>query len=196
MTLSEANRGQIKVLQELLSLCDSRKLKLWLLGGWGVDALLGSISREHHDIDLIAELRSRHALRDAIRSIAESIPEDSRVKLRFTRSGIRVDIRFYYALPDGTLVSDLDPEDPCVYPWPPGSFPDDPNGRILDVPCRAMTWEAQYVAKQGYSHFDKGSRLRDKDEADLITIREHLPGDAAKELMRYFPGIPKGKREG
>ncbi len=109
----------------------------------------------------------------------------------FFRKGVRADIIYFYVLPDRTLVSDLDSGDACVYAWPPGSFPEEPGGQLFDVPCRAITWEAQYVAKEGYSHFKKGSELREKDTKDLAIIRDHLPKTAEEELTRYFPGIPR-----
>ena len=31
-------------------------LRVWLDGGWGVDALLGEITRPHDDVDLVVEL--------------------------------------------------------------------------------------------------------------------------------------------
>jgi lincosamide nucleotidyltransferase A/C/D/E len=40
-------------------LCQSLKevnVKFWLVGGWGVDALVGHQTREHHDLDLLVEI--------------------------------------------------------------------------------------------------------------------------------------------
>lgn len=35
-----------------------RGVRLWLMGGWGVDALLGRQTREHHDVDVLVEAES------------------------------------------------------------------------------------------------------------------------------------------
>ncbi len=182
---------QEAVIREVLQAFGSRGIKIWLLGGWGIDALLGCVSRAHKDIDLIARLQDREAIRKAVSSLADSVVEDSDVKLLFFLNELRTDIIFFYALPDGTLVSDLDTDDRCVYAWPPGSFPEGPGGKLFDMPCRAITWEAQYVAKQGYSHFKKDAELREKDTKGLAVIRDHLPKGAEEELTRYFPGIPR-----
>ena len=40
---------------EILRLALENKIKVFLDGGWGVDALVGKESREHNDIDLFAE---------------------------------------------------------------------------------------------------------------------------------------------
>jgi hypothetical protein len=123
--------------------------------------------------------------------VGEQIVEDTDVKLIFFRHGCRSDIIYFYKLPDGTLVSDLDADDPFVYPWPPGAFPREPNGYLLGMPCNAVTWEAQYVAKEGYTHYKKGCPLRQKDRADLAVIRRHLGPGAEEELKKYFPGVPR-----
>jgi lincosamide nucleotidyltransferase A/C/D/E len=50
--------------QSLLCVVDRLEqagIDVWLDGGWGVDALLGRPTREHDDLDLVAELR--HAAR-------------------------------------------------------------------------------------------------------------------------------------
>lgn len=36
---------------------------LWLMGGWGVDALLGTQTREHHDLDVLVELSNLRRFR-------------------------------------------------------------------------------------------------------------------------------------
>ena len=41
----------------VLDLADSTGTRLWIDGGWGVDALLGQQSREHADLDIAVELR-------------------------------------------------------------------------------------------------------------------------------------------
>jgi hypothetical protein len=111
--------------------------------------------------------------------------------LRFVKSGIQCDSRFFYMLPDGRIVSDLSAGDPLVYPWPPDSFPEKPNGVLDGRPVRAISWSAQFVAKAGYTAFQKGTPLREKDKADLEVVREHLAAAVACELEACFPGIPK-----
>lgn len=40
-------------LVELLQLLDGAAILVWLDGGWGVDALLGTRTRPHQDVDII-----------------------------------------------------------------------------------------------------------------------------------------------
>ena len=37
-------------------------IRCWLMGGWGVDALLGKQTRDHHDLDLLVKAHDLPAL--------------------------------------------------------------------------------------------------------------------------------------
>lgn len=37
---------------------EAHGIETWLMGGWGVDALLGRQTRDHHDLDVLVELAS------------------------------------------------------------------------------------------------------------------------------------------
>lgn len=185
------NKEHLELILCIKEACDAEGIKVWLLGGWGIDALSGSINRVHHDIDLILERSDRPAYRRQIGLVADSVPEDTAQKLRFLKNGIQCETLFFHALLDGTLVSDLDATDPLLYPWPPGSFPDEINGELNGIPVRAISWSAQFVAKAGYAAFKKNAALRPKDRADLEMIEQHLPDGSSEELQRWFPGIPR-----
>lgn len=43
---------------ELLDLFDELGVRCWVMGGWGVDVLLGCVSREHKDVDLLVHVSS------------------------------------------------------------------------------------------------------------------------------------------
>lgn len=192
MSISNNNKAQARLLLGLLSACRAANVKLWLLGGWGVDALCGVVTREHTDVDFIAELSSRPVLREVASAFADEVTEDTPEKLHLVRDGTDFDIVFYQRLPDGSLALDLDAADPCVYPTPPDSFPAEPNGSVLGTPCRAISWGAQYVARQGFCYF-RDEPLRPRDEQDLAIIREYLSEAERAELAHYFPGIPRSR---
>src|SRR5262249_54397107 len=42
---------------------EANGIELWLLGGWGVDALLGRQTRQHHDLDVLVELSTLERFR-------------------------------------------------------------------------------------------------------------------------------------
>jgi len=45
-----------QTLLAVIGLVEADGIDVWLDGGWGVDALLGRQTREHDDLDLVAEL--------------------------------------------------------------------------------------------------------------------------------------------
>lgn len=40
----------------VIKVLEAANLRVWLDGGWGVDALLGTQTRAHEDMDLVVEL--------------------------------------------------------------------------------------------------------------------------------------------
>ncbi len=50
-------------LVELMQLFDSAAIEVWLEGGWGVDALLGTQTRPHKDVDIILRVADLPKLR-------------------------------------------------------------------------------------------------------------------------------------
>ena len=49
-----------------LALMDARGVRVWLDGGWAVDACLGSQTRRHGDLDIVVEERDVPAVMDAL----------------------------------------------------------------------------------------------------------------------------------
>lgn len=52
---------------DFLSLTDELGIRIWLIGGWAVDAYLGAQSRPHADLDIVVEERDAPALVRALR---------------------------------------------------------------------------------------------------------------------------------
>ena len=45
---------------------EARGIGLWLMGGWGIDALLGRQTRDHHDLDVLVEVAKLELLVDRL----------------------------------------------------------------------------------------------------------------------------------
>ena len=66
---SSTPRGARTTLDDVLlvlRLADRAGVRLWVDGGWGVDALLGGQTREHGDLDVAIESRHLSAFLDAL----------------------------------------------------------------------------------------------------------------------------------
>lgn len=53
--------------RELLRGLGDIGIRCWVMGGWGVDALLGEQTRAHHDLDLLVDARDLPALHTWLR---------------------------------------------------------------------------------------------------------------------------------
>jgi len=192
MAISDNNQTHLQVLGELLHATEPKTIPWWLLGGWGIDALLGRVTREHRDIDLVVELQCRNRFKQVVGALADRVVFDRPTMLRFLRRGVKVDVRYAQTMPDGMWVLDLEEDDRLVYPLPPDSFPPQANGRLANLSCRAVSWAAQYVAKAGFRAF-RDVPLRDKDLADLAIIEGRLSVAEKTEAKQYFPGVPRSQ---
>lgn len=57
---------------DVLDLCrdlTAEGVTFWLMGGWGVDALLGHQTRPHHDVDLLVEVSSLERFRQRLEAL-------------------------------------------------------------------------------------------------------------------------------
>lgn len=50
----------------LYSMLVERGVECWVMGGWGVDALLGDVTRQHHDLDLLVSRSDLGVLLDGL----------------------------------------------------------------------------------------------------------------------------------
>lgn len=101
----------------ILDLLASAGVQAWLDGGWGVDALLGRISRVHNDLDLVLDLDDLNRAVQVLQSDGFAIEEDElgRVVLLHADHG-RLDLHpvTYDAHGNGVQVQPA--EVPLVYP--------------------------------------------------------------------------------
>jgi lincosamide nucleotidyltransferase A/C/D/E len=136
--------------------------RVWLDGGWGVDALLGEVTRAHDDVDLVVELDALPAVLDALATLGFSVTENLapvRVVLR-SSDGLQVDLHPVTFAEDGTGWQRGASPDGSDCPYPAESLGE---GRILDrvVPC--LTAELQLEHHGGYAP-------RDHDRMDMARL--------------------------
>jgi lincosamide nucleotidyltransferase A/C/D/E len=141
----------------ILDLCARASIEIWIDGGWGVDALLGTQTRTHADLDVAL----RHADVPALRALLETggfldVPADD------TR-----DCNFVLGDPEGRLVD-----------FHSFTFDDDGN-HVFGVayPLESLTgWGAiagrpvQCVAAPWMMRFHTGYPLDDDDLHDVLAL--------------------------
>jgi lincosamide nucleotidyltransferase A/C/D/E len=142
-----------------LDLLATAGIPVWLDGGWGVDALLGRVTRLHRDLDLIlpqADL-SRAVGLLVQNGFAVEEEELGRVVLLHAYHG-RIDLHPVTFDPLGNGVQVQPAETPLVYPGE--GFV---TGHILDQPVGCISANVQIAVRLGYDRSDKHHR-------DLIAL--------------------------
>jgi lincosamide nucleotidyltransferase A/C/D/E len=150
------------------------KIRVWLDGGWGVDALLGRQTRDHQDVDLIVSLTDVQALIALFVakgfSISEGQPPHSFVLA--DGHGLEIDVHAvrFDAMNDG--VYRMESGDEWVYPA--AGFTG--KGRVNGVDVACLTPAVQVLCHAS------GYQPTAKDMADMGLLRERFGVELPKHL--------------
>ncbi|HXQ58810.1 MAG TPA: hypothetical protein VN799_01895 [Acidimicrobiales bacterium] len=141
-------------------------LRVWLDGGWGVDALLGEQTRPHEDVDLVVELEAVPDVLEALGTLGFAVAED-RIPVRLvlrTADGRQADLHLVTLAEDGTGTQQGASPDGSDCTYPAEGFGE---GRILGrvVPC--LSPEVQRAHHRGYEP-------RDRDRVDMERLANHF----------------------
>lgn len=144
--------------QAVYDLLDQNGVRAWVMGGWGVDALLGRITREHKDLDLLvlisdlpryADVVQRHGFKRKLewgesQSISVNAADFDSAFVDAHLDGWEIDVH----------VIDVDPQGVVTQfhtdPWP---LPRDclsGAGTIEGAAVRCVTRAAQIAMHTGY----------------------------------------------
>ena len=158
---------QIGVIAEAVAGLEERQLSCWLAGGWAVDFLIGRVTREHRDIDIVIWAADASAATEALRGAGFELQEARAPELiHFERSGVPVTLSFIERKADGTLVTPGKWRD---WPWPPDSL-SAPRGRIGSLTIPIVSLASQIETKSNYAAHIHGAPLRPQDEVDLSLL--------------------------
>ncbi|HEY8319347.1 MAG TPA: 2'-5' RNA ligase family protein [Amnibacterium sp.] len=145
-----------------------RGVQPWVIGGWGVDALLGHPSRVHHDLDVFVDVAELPALLTALPEIGMTVRfvwsenrwiGDHHLPSAFVADGPRGELDVH--------VVRLGPDGPVPLSASHVSLPRDALegiGTIEGTPVRCATPEAQLVMHTGYE-------LPEQHRADIERLR-------------------------
>lgn len=189
MNISDGNYRQLNLICDIKTLLDSSHIPFWILGGWGIDFHLGQITREHSDIDLIIDRIHFNRALKIFKKYSDEIEYETPVKIKAKKQNIKIDICVYIKV-DNQFFIDLAKEDRLYYPTPINSFPYNQEKKLYDASVNIISWQAQYVAKKGYSFYSKET-FRQKDKFDMNLISENIKNEDLNNLDRLLPGITK-----
>ncbi|MES2465523.1 MAG: amino acid transporter [Armatimonadota bacterium] len=138
----------------LLDLLATARVQAWLDGGWGVDALLGRITREHNDLDLILGLDDLPRAVEVLVRTGFEIEEEEigRVVLGHPDQG-RIDLHPVTFDPQGNAIQ-VPPEKSSVVYEKDGFV----SGLILGRAVACISAYVQVTARLGHDRSEKHRR--------------------------------------
>lgn len=169
--MDEVNARQLRVIRRVIAVAATAGFPAWLFGGWGLDARIGRITREHGDVEFWVERidsgRSKQALTAAgAHPLATQPPAEA---CEFTWDGVVLSTAYFDRQPDGSSVQLLGRW--SDWRFPPGSFGDEP-GMLEGTPVLAMSVAGMLAMKEQYPQLRNGGPWRPKDIADIDVLRE------------------------
>jgi Aminoglycoside-2''-adenylyltransferase len=168
--VNEQVTGQLRVIRAVVDALGLAGISAWLFGGWGLDARIGRITREHGDVEFWVERvdagRSKAVLVGAgATALATQPPAES---CEFTWDGVDFSTAYFDRRPDGAFSQ---PEGRWPdWLFPPGSFGDDP-GTLDGAPVPAMSVAGMLAMKEQYPRLRNGRPWRQKDIDDIKVLR-------------------------
>jgi hypothetical protein len=168
--VSERAAAQLRVIRAAASALGAADIAAWLFGGWGLDARIGRITREHGDIEFWLERinaeRSKAVLMGAgATALTTQPPEEA---CEFTWDGVDFSTAYFDRQPDGSFSQPQGRWSDWLFP--PGSFGDEP-GTLDGTPVQAMSIAGMLAMKEQFPRLRYGRPWRQKDIDDLEILR-------------------------
>jgi hypothetical protein len=167
--MDQSTAGQLGVIRKVMPIMRAAGISAWLFGGWGLDARIGRITREHGDVEFWVEHREGQRSK-ALLTEAGAIPLSTQPpaeSCEFTWDGVPFSTAYFDRQPDGTITTRGRWTD---WEFPPGSFGDDLG--ILDgLAVPAMSVAGMLAMKEQFPALRNGRPWREKDRADIGILR-------------------------
>jgi hypothetical protein len=162
---------QLRIIKAVVNTLDAAGISAWLFGGWGLDARIGRITREHGDVEFWVErtdaARSKAVLvRVGATALATQPPEES---CEFTWDGGDFSTAYFDRRPDGSSIQLRGRWSDWLFP--PASFGDEP-GTLDGMPVLAMSVGGMLAMKEQYPRLRNGRPWRQKDIDDMVVLRK------------------------
>jgi hypothetical protein len=169
--------AQLGVIKAVVDTLGAAGIPAWLFGGWGLDARIGRITREHGDVEFWVEGvdagRSKAVLVEAgAVALATQPPAEA---CEFTWDGVEFSTAYFVRQADGAFSQPAGRWPDWIFP--PGSFGGEP-GTLDGGPVPVMSVAGMLAMKEQYPGLRNGAPWRPKDIDDIKVLRRL----AAKEL--------------
>jgi hypothetical protein len=168
--MNERAGAQLRVIKAVMNKLGAADISAWLFGGWGLDARIGRITREHGDIEFWLERidaeRSKAVLVGAgATALATQPPAEA---CEFAWDGVDFSTAYFDRQSDGSFSQPQGRWSDWLFPL--GSFGDEP-GTLDGTPVPAMSVAGMIAMKEQFPHLRNGRPWRQKDIDDLKILR-------------------------
>jgi aminoglycoside-2''-adenylyltransferase len=168
--MNERAAAQVRVIRAVIQVLGAAGIPAWLFGGWGLDARIGRITREHGDVEFWVEStdagRSRAVLAGAGATVLATQPPAE--SCEFTWDGADFSTAYFDRWPGDSFSQPRGRWPDWVFP--PGSFGDEP-GTLDGTPVLAMSVAGMLAMKEQYPRLRNGGPWRQKDIDDIEILR-------------------------
>jgi lincosamide nucleotidyltransferase A/C/D/E len=159
----------------IYELLDARGVRSWVMGGWGVDALLGRPTRTHKDLDLLVHRAGRARYGEIMRSTGFDRKLEWSENRPIEIDGVMYDSAFVDAHQDGREVDvhviDVDEAGEVVQfhsgPWPLPADALSGRGMLAGREVRCVSPGAQLAMHSSYD-------LPDSHREDVLLLQTML----------------------
>ncbi|WNV87018.1 nucleotidyltransferase domain-containing protein [Umezawaea sp. Da 62-37] len=172
--MNDGTRAQFELIREFTTALARGGQRAWLFGGWGLDARIGRVTRDHGDVEFWVDRATAHDVLPLVVGTGAVLldtrpPEES---AEYDRDGVRFSTAYFDARADGTFAPRGRFDD---WVFPAGSFPGEPVD-LAGLPVRAMSAAGMLTMKEQFPHLRGGRPWRDKDVVDVGLLRSMLGG--------------------
>jgi hypothetical protein len=169
-TMSERNEAQLRVIRKAVAVTQAADIPAWLFGGWGLDARIGRVTREHGDVEFWVERihagQSKALLAGAGATVLATQPPTEACE--FSWDDVPFSTAYFDRQPDGSFSQPLGRF--SDWRFPPGSFGDEPV-MLAGKPVLAMSASGLLAMKEQFPHLRNGRPWRKKDVVDIEILR-------------------------
>jgi lincosamide nucleotidyltransferase A/C/D/E len=142
---------------EALTMLERKGVRVWLDGGWGVDALLCEQTRSHSDLDLILNAADVTKLKDALLPIGYRLKAGGAATHLVLENDLGNQIDVHPIDFDSRGFGIFNLGDGRRWPFPPGAFAG--MGQVMGCSVRCLSPDAQVQCHaQGYVPTEKDLR--------------------------------------
>jgi hypothetical protein len=168
--MNERAAAQLRVIKAAITVLEAAGIPAWLFGGWGLDARIGRITREHGDVEFWVERihagRSKIVLvRAGATALTTQPPEEA---CEFVWDGVDFSTAYFDRRPDGSFSQPLGRWSDWLFP--PGSFGDE-LGTLDGTPVPIMSVSGMLAMKEQFPSLRNGRPWRLKDVGDMEILR-------------------------